>query len=40
MQAPGFFLAEQNRALLTNEDGSLTAVGETVILLTPPVYPY
>lgn len=25
--APGFFLAEQNRALLTNEDGSLTARG-------------
>ena len=25
--APGFFLAEQNRALLTNPDGSLTARG-------------
>ena len=33
--APGFFLAEQNRALLTNPDGSLTARGETIIKNTP-----
>ncbi|MBO4444866.1 MAG: SDR family oxidoreductase [Bacteroidaceae bacterium] len=33
--APGFFLAEQNRALLTNPDGSLTARGEAVIRQTP-----
>lgn len=33
--APGFFLTDQNRALLTNEDGSLTARGETIISQTP-----
>jgi len=33
--APGFFLAEQNRTLLTNPDGSLTARGETIISQTP-----
>ena len=33
--APGFFLTNQNRALLTNEDGSLTARGEAVIRQTP-----
>ncbi|MBR5963408.1 MAG: SDR family oxidoreductase [Bacteroidaceae bacterium] len=33
--APGFFLTEQNRALLTNHDGSLTARGEAVIRQTP-----
>jgi NAD(P)-dependent dehydrogenase (short-subunit alcohol dehydrogenase family) len=33
--APGFFLGEQNRALLVNEDGSLTARGEKVIGHTP-----
>ncbi len=33
--APGFFLTNQNRALLTNEDGSLTARGETIISHTP-----
>jgi NAD(P)-dependent dehydrogenase (short-subunit alcohol dehydrogenase family) len=33
--APGFFLAEQNRALLVNPDGSLTARGEKVIAHTP-----
>lgn len=33
--APGFFLAEQNRALLTNDDGSLTARGQTIIDHTP-----
>ena len=33
--APGFFLTEQNRMLLTNPDGSLTARGEAVIRQTP-----
>lgn len=33
--APGFFLAEQNRALLQNEDGTLTARGESIIRNTP-----
>ncbi len=33
--APGFFLGEQNRALLVNEDGSLTARGEKIIAHTP-----
>jgi len=33
--APGFFLAEQNRKLLTNEDGSLTARGDKIITKTP-----
>ncbi len=33
--APGFFIGEQNRRLLTNEDGSLTARGETIINNTP-----
>lgn len=33
--APGFFLTEQNRTLLTNPDGSLTARGEAVIRQTP-----
>jgi len=33
--APGFFLTEQNRTLLTNEDGSLTERGETIIKRTP-----
>ena len=32
---PGFFLAEQNRRLLTNEDGSFTARGQSVISKTP-----
>lgn len=32
---PGFFLAEQNRALLTNEDGSLTDRGQKVVNNTP-----
>ena len=32
---PGFFIAEQNRALLTNADGSLTARGRTIIDHTP-----
>lgn len=33
--APGFFLTNQNRALLTNPDGSLTARGQDVIRQTP-----
>lgn len=33
--APGFFLTEQNRALLTNPDGTYTARGESVIRQTP-----
>lgn len=33
--APGFFLTNQNRALLTNPDGSLTARGADVIRQTP-----
>jgi NAD(P)-dependent dehydrogenase (short-subunit alcohol dehydrogenase family) len=33
--APGFFLTEQNRFLLTNEDGSLTARGDTIRQHTP-----
>lgn len=33
--APGFFLADQNRKLLTNEDGSLTERGKTIIKNTP-----
>ncbi len=33
--APGFFLAEQNRRILTNEDGSLTERGQLVINKTP-----
>jgi NAD(P)-dependent dehydrogenase (short-subunit alcohol dehydrogenase family) len=32
---PGFFLGEQNRRLLTNEDGSLTDRGETICRQTP-----
>jgi NAD(P)-dependent dehydrogenase (short-subunit alcohol dehydrogenase family) len=32
---PGFFLGEQNRRLLTNEDGSLTDRGHTIIRNTP-----
>lgn len=33
--APGFFLTEQNRNLLTNADGSLTERGESIIRNTP-----
>lgn len=33
--APGFFITNQNRFLLTKEDGSLTARGEKVINKTP-----
>jgi len=32
---PGFLLTNQNRALLTNEDGSLTARAKTIIAHTP-----
>lgn len=33
--APGFFLTEQNRTLLTNPDGSYTDRGNTIIAHTP-----
>lgn len=33
--APGFFLTEQNRTLLTNSDGSLTPRGNQIIEQTP-----
>ena len=33
--APGFFIGNQNRALLTNEDGSYTERGNTIIKNTP-----
>lgn len=33
--APGFFIGEQNRDLLLNEDGSLTERGRTIIDHTP-----
>lgn len=33
--APGFFLTKQNERLLTNEDGSLTDRGKTIIGHTP-----
>ncbi len=33
--APGFFLTEQNRRLLTNEDGSLTERSHKIISHTP-----
>jgi NAD(P)-dependent dehydrogenase (short-subunit alcohol dehydrogenase family) len=33
--APGFFLTEQNRTLLTQEDGSLTQRGQQIISHTP-----
>ena len=33
--APGFFLTDQNRTLLTNTDGSLTARGNTILEHTP-----
>lgn len=33
--APGFFLTDQNRALLTQSDGSLTPRGNTIIGHTP-----
>jgi NAD(P)-dependent dehydrogenase (short-subunit alcohol dehydrogenase family) len=33
--APGFFLGNQNRALLVNPDGSYTPRGRTVVDRTP-----
>jgi len=33
--APGFFLTEQNRSLLTNKDGSLTNRGNKILNMTP-----
>ena len=33
--APGFFLTDQNRALLTQDDGALTPRGNTIIGQTP-----
>jgi NAD(P)-dependent dehydrogenase (short-subunit alcohol dehydrogenase family) len=33
--APGFFIGEQNRSLLLNEDGSLTSRGKTIMSHTP-----
>jgi NAD(P)-dependent dehydrogenase (short-subunit alcohol dehydrogenase family) len=33
--APGFFIGEQNRALLLDDDGNLTARGQTIIDHTP-----
>ncbi len=33
--APGFFLTDQNRALLTQENGELTERGKTIIQQTP-----
>lgn len=33
--APGFFLTEQNKSLLTEEDGSLTARGKQIVAHTP-----
>jgi len=33
--APGFFVGEQNRRLLLNEDGSLTPRGQTILRHTP-----
>lgn len=33
--APGFFLTEQNKTLLTNQDGTLTDRGNQVLQSTP-----
>ena len=33
--APGFFISDQNRSLLTKEDGSFSARGERIIQATP-----
>lgn len=33
--APGFFIAEQNRRLLLNDDGSVTQRGKDVLAHTP-----
>ena len=33
--APGFFIGEQNRSLLLNQDGSLTERGQLIVNNTP-----
>ena len=33
--APGFFLTDQNRHILTNKDGSMTERGQTILNITP-----
>lgn len=33
--SPGFFLTEQNKSILTNEDGSLKERGKTILSITP-----
>jgi NAD(P)-dependent dehydrogenase (short-subunit alcohol dehydrogenase family) len=33
--APGFLITEQNRTLLTNEDGTLTERGDKILKITP-----
>ena len=33
--APGFFIGEQNRRLLLNDDGSLTSRGQSILAPTP-----
>jgi len=33
--APGFFIGDQNRSLLLNDDGSLTQRGQTILAHTP-----
>jgi NAD(P)-dependent dehydrogenase (short-subunit alcohol dehydrogenase family) len=33
--APGFFLTDQNKSLLTNKDGALTERGKTILAMTP-----
>jgi NAD(P)-dependent dehydrogenase (short-subunit alcohol dehydrogenase family) len=33
--SPGFFLGEQNRAMLVNDDGSLTERGRKIVAHTP-----
>ena len=33
--APGFLITQQNKTLLTNDDGSLTERGKTIINITP-----
>ena len=33
--APGFFITTQNKEILTNQDGSLTNRGKTIINMTP-----
>jgi NAD(P)-dependent dehydrogenase (short-subunit alcohol dehydrogenase family) len=33
--APGFFVSEQNRAVLINADGSLTERAQTIVRQTP-----